>query len=659
MLLSLLLACVAEQEALILPGEAPPPSLIWQVEHPAEHPLAGGSAHLADGTLVRAGVNEGSSVMQARIDPAAGITWEPFGAANQVLPFFILQADGDADGIDDLLVLGDDPQHTLQVIDRTTGALLRELVTEAPILARNGRFTTIQTDADALPELLVVDVSSATVLDDDGTLLASAPLHINQLGSPTRVDLDADGVPEVLDADGTVLDGLTLQPVGTVRFADPILAAQSLDADGDGMVDTLIAHGARDWTLLDGATGARSWTIRPRYELQSPTLADLDGDAAPELVFAHPGADRQEPIVVAYDPRTGRNHSELRRPPQRRMQVEDLATWDADLDGTGELVVDGYGTAVYDPQRGWGALAPIGAPGRIFSQIADLDGDGSAEIFSIQPDSGVLPRDWTLRDGNTGDIVRSGNLLLEVGHDVRVVTTADLDGDGDSELVVLDQAHGLTAWEGAPAGRPLWTLPFTTSSAFLTHGDIEGDGRAELLVLYAGTVGLVRNGRQLWTSSPNLRAVQDAGVADLDGDGVGEVVAVFSEDVVVMDGRTGAVRTTFPLPQFAWERAFALRGVPGAITLLLGQDDASGYTLTSYALTLTTMRQRSVITNPAASSGAILEPWAAFITLSGTELVDLQTGARTTLPVRPSNLLAFPGGDVWTNSRVGLQRWTP
>lgn len=657
MLLSLLLACVAPQDSL--PGQAPPPNLIWQVEPPAERPLAGGSAHLADGTLVRAGVNEGSSVMQARIDPVAGIAWEPFGAATQVLPLFILQADGDADGIDDLLVLGDDPQHTLQVIDRTTGALLRELVTEAPILSRDGRFTTIQADADALPELLVVDGASATVLDDDGTLLASAPLHVDQLGGPTLVDLRADGAPEVIDADGTILDGLTLQPLGALAFADPIQEARSLDVDGDGVVDTLIAHGARDWTLLDGATGARSWTTRPRYKLQSPILADLDGDGAPELVFAHRGADLHEPIVVAYDPATGRHHGELRRPQQRRMQAEEFATWDADRDGTDELVVDGYGTAVFDPQRGWGALAPIGTPGRISSQIADLDGDGSAEIFSIQPDSGVLPRDWTLRDGDTGDIVRSGNLLLEVGYDARFVTTADLDGDGDSEVVVLDQAHGLTAWEDAPTGRPLWTLPFVTGEASLRHGDVDGDGRAELLVFDGAYVRLVRNGHLLWMSGPNGSFQQDVGVADLDGDGTGEVVAVFRDAVVVMDGRTGAVRSTFPLASHTRDREFALRGAPGAITLLLGQDDASGYTLTSYALTLTTMRQRSATTNAAAYSGAILEPWAAFVTLNSTELVDLQTGAQATLPVRPLDLLVFPGGDVWTNSRVGLQRWTP
>jgi hypothetical protein len=163
----------------------------------------------------------------------------------------------------------------------------------------------------------------------------------------------------------------------------------------------------------------------------------------------------------------------------------------------------------------------------------------------------------------------------------------------------------------------------------------------------------------MWMAGPNGNFQQDVGVADLDGDGTGEVVAVFRDAVVVMDGRTGVVRNSFPIASYSRDRAFALRGVPGATTLLLGQDDASGYTITSYSLTLTAMRQRSATTNPAASSGAILEPWAAFITLSGTELVDLQTGARATLPVRPSDLLAFPGGDVWTHSRVGLQRWTP
>lgn len=134
------------------------------------------------------------------------------------------------------------------------------------------------------------------------------------------------------------------------------------------------------------------------------------------------------------------------------------------------------------------------------------------------------------------------------------------DTDGDGQVTVNDTpnvvfvafpstsftAGTLVVLDGD--GTERWSLSGWDGGSGVALADIDGDGVTDIVgVSSAGTVQAVRaDGSPLW-SSPGRPATNyaQATVADIDGDGQPEVIA----DNVVIDGATGAVRFTLPTPQ--------------------------------------------------------------------------------------------------------------
>jgi len=177
--------------------------------------------------------------------------------------------------------------------------------------------------------------------------------------------------------------------------------------------------------------------------------------------------------------------------------------------------------------------------------VADLDQDGQPEVIATAfPDILVAlrPSDCSVR------FQRKGLSLLSDGQ--AQVAAADLDGDGFAEIVTLDAERRILVFdhrgqllaradvpvrERNPAGPDLWSAP--------TIADIDGTPPAEIIVgsqvarFWSGPPARVQ---VLWTQ-PNLSASWGSVpvVADLDGDGVAEVI---SSDRIY-DGKTGADKT--------------------------------------------------------------------------------------------------------------------
>lgn len=134
------------------------------------------------------------------------------------------------------------------------------------------------------------------------------------------------------------------------------------------------------------------------------------------------------------------------------------------------------------------ARGPYGGYGVAGGAVVDVDGDGAVELGLVDQSTRTL-RVWTAPI----DPARSIELALGDGAPVLVdgPRAPDVDGDGDADLVVIDELF-------APTRLTVITLPEgarRTSTRALTTartGDLDGDGRAEILARGADGFALLR-----------------------------------------------------------------------------------------------------------------------------------------------------------------------
>jgi hypothetical protein len=190
-----------------------------------------------------------------------------------------------------------------------------------------------------------------------------------------------------------------------------------------------------------------------------------------------------------------------------------VAVGDLDGDGEPEIVTHTLaGTIKAFSRTGvllWTSAAYPGdiAPGVnkfTFPAIADLDGDGKAEVIAGRL---ILNHDGSLRG--------KGALGLGAPSQGSASVPVDLDGDGVQEVIVGNAAYrpdGTTLWSnGQPDGYP-------------GIADFDDDGKPEIVVVGNGTVRLQdATGKVIWSV---VNAAQKGGpptIADFDGDRAPEI----------------------------------------------------------------------------------------------------------------------------------------
>ena len=284
-----------------------------------------------------------------------------------------------------------------------------------------------------------------------------------------------------------------------------------LDFDGDGRPEVFGASsplqtGPQPMYAVDLATGEVDWrSDHPDGPFYAVSVGDTDGDGNPEIVFA-PGsthAGRGGSQLFVYDAATRR---EVWRSPEGH-----------------------FGRRNHGGETVWSGIGGLA--------VGDVDGDGAAEIV-VAADS-VRSGALYLFDGRTRALKRI--IHLDEDTPLRSVALADLDGDGTPEIVAgssaattaspglfvyaVDGRSGRVLWRAGWARRPYYDPVGYDVAESVAAGDVTGDGTPDVAFVLkpSGVVGVVdgATGVMATAADPMLQGVD---LADLDGDGVCEVV---------------------------------------------------------------------------------------------------------------------------------------
>jgi hypothetical protein len=369
-------------------------------------------------------------------------------------------------------------------------------------------------------------------------------------------DLDGDGVPDLLA--GVSRGGTLLAALGTgdgsfrggeyfgLRGVPRALA--TADLDGDGKLDVVaVGEGVSGVNVLLGHGDGTFRGERAVLVQRSPrrvVAGDLNGDGLADAVVtsADEGNDRYD-VYLANRAGSFRHASGGSLGPAFAGAQVALV----DVNGDGKLDLLSADGAVVMLGNGDGSFQPLVRRSKTHLYgfvVGDVDADRKPDLLLLQPGSASA----LLLLGN-GDGTFQPERDVDFGGPI--AGTADLDGDGKLDLVVLVQARlGVRFGRGDGTFDPPRALEDVAEPGPFAVADLNRDGRPDLSIAHAdGTVSVLLGDGARGFRSPVV-TIAGKGIArlaarDVDGDGRPDLLAMGASLLVLAGNGDG----TFEQPR--------------------------------------------------------------------------------------------------------------
>jgi hypothetical protein len=386
-------------------------------------------------------------------------------------------------------------------------------------------------DGDGKDEILIVDHLRLRVYTGDGVML----WYVTLTGTAIAIgQMDDDPGWEIATSSGGVVDAASHTIQWTVPRTGSLVAG---DIDADGREELIVSSGstfaydieaeALKWTIPgrgggvtlanaddddhlevlisetsvlychDTVTLEMEWFLDGDFGWRSHlTVADVDGDGDSEMVWAKGLHDSADDYLDIADLAT--REIEWETP---RFAVPFLGPCYGDIDGDGrpELVTYNYGSSsdssilVFDggDLRMTHFSGPIGLWDTRAIRLADVDTDGDSELLiaGARDRDGILEiHDFDAEQGFSRVFVNAHPEDFDTFHTIEF---ADVDGDGEMEVVGSTGQH-LHCF-GYPSGDIEWTSPPLAGSWVSTEGLLiadfdDRDGLEILLQIESGSL---------------------------------------------------------------------------------------------------------------------------------------------------------------------------
>ncbi len=402
--------------------------------------------------------------------------------------------DADADDVPDIVFVTYGSFGTLRAVSGDGG---REIfsVSSAQLQGQGG-VALGDIDGDGWTDIVAVTASTVKAFDHEGNVMWTSAsvsgLIYGTSDNPAISDMDGDGRPEIivgaaiLDASGRIvgrgthgIGGVNNNNVGTTSFA--------VDIDGDGEQEVVTGNAAysRDGTTL--------WYNR--QDDGYPAVGNFDADDDAEIVVSTGGQVRlqdSDGTVLCTNRIPGADSAYYGGPPT-------VADFDGDGDAEFACAAGSrYSVFESDCSVSWQATTNDASSGNTGSAVFDFEGDGIAE--AVYADETRL---WAFAGPD-------GSVKLESTEHSNATwleypAIADVDGDGQAEIVVANTGYGSPSYYGITvfgdadaswrSGRKVWNqhayhitnvdddggIPTTADRNWLTYnnfrsGDIGAGG---------------------------------------------------------------------------------------------------------------------------------------------------------------------------------------
>ena len=455
-------------------------------------------------------------------------------------------ADVDGDGDGDIAI-SDKPSGRLKVFRQTTpgefendpGIVVAVVDSERDFpfaledVDGDGDLDLVAGDDDAKSLLVFLQTSPGSFEPVPGVTLRPGASVLDDLVSVAAEDLDGDGDPDLVAVDPGTDGILVFQQQRPGRFGiapavellavvsdfdDPVEVVVG-DLDGNGLLDVASANrGSQSGTvflqLFPGVFDPDPQVLRPPTatvdEVRTITLGDVDADGDLDVVLVSSDA-----TVSTLSIFVRRSEDDFGAVPTLELQLDavvDSITL-ADLDGDGDLDLacaakratpDSSLSIFRQTAPGEFELSPgieLGLGSEVLESpeqvvAADLDGDGDLDLVSANSVSGNLTG---FRQISAGVFEAEPGIDLELPDGAAspvAVAVGDLDRDGDLDLVSANTNNSLTVFRQTSPGvfdaTPGIVLnpgaDFLTNPQAVALADVDRDG--DLDVVASSTVGL-------------------------------------------------------------------------------------------------------------------------------------------------------------------------